>query len=204
MEMLVVGLILFIGVHSIRIFSPELRDSLIKKWGEKTYKGLYSLVSLLGFILLVIGFSGERWASPMVWEPPTFTKHIPISVMLPAMIFMVASQVPHNFIKEKMKHPMLISVKIWALAHLMANGRVVDLILFGTFLVWSVLCFRAARKWDRITQLEAIGLLPSAANAIDDKPSSISKNLIVLVLGIGAYAFLVFGGHFWLFGVSPI
>ena len=192
MELFILGLLLFLGSHSIRVFANGWRNHMLALLGEKMFKGLYSVASLVGFVLLVYGFSKIRWDSPVLWSPPVAMRHVAVLLMLPAMVLLVAGQVPHNAIKAKLGHPMVLSVKVWALAHLLANGRQADLILFGAFLIWSVLNFRAARQRDRL----------QAANG--DEPAATPNTARVVLIGVAVWAVLLFGGHTWLFAVSPI
>jgi uncharacterized membrane protein len=193
MELFIIGLILFLGSHSIRVFAEAWRQRMRDRLGEKFFKGFYSLVSIVGFVLLVYGFSKIRWDSPVLWVPPVALRHVAALLMLVAMVLLVAGQVPHNAIKAKLGHPMVLSVKVWALAHLLANGKQADVILFGAFLLWSVLNFRAARQRDR-----------SLALADDAVPAPTHNTWRVVLIGVAVWALLVFGGHTWLFAVSPL
>jgi len=192
MELFITGLVLFLGCHSSRVFAGDWRRRKLEQWGEKMFKGMYSLASLVGFVLLVYGFSQIRWDSPQIWSPPVAMRHIAAVLMLFAMVLLVAGQVPHNAIKSKLGHPMVLSVKVWALAHLLANGKQADLLLFGAFLLWSVLNFRAARQRDR--------LAAQSGSAVEATPNT----LRVVLIGVAAWAVLLFGGHTWLFAVSPL
>lgn len=192
MELFILGLVLFLGCHSVRVFAGSWRDQVLERMGEKWFKSMYSLASLVGFVLLVYGFSKIRWDSPQLWSPPLAMRHVAALLMLVSMVLLVAGQVPHNAIKAKLGHPMVLSVKVWALAHLLANGKQADVILFGAFLLWSVLNFRAARQRDR--------LAAQSGTPIEATPNT----LRVVLIGSGAWAVLLFGGHTWLFAVSPL
>ncbi len=133
----IIGLILFLGAHTLTS-QRELRASLIGAIGEGPYKGLYSLASLAGIVLIAWGFSTYRatgWVD--LWTPPRAMKHITIALMLPAIILVVASYL-RGKIYLAVKHPMLAGVKLWAFAHLLANGDLGSVILFGTVLAWAV------------------------------------------------------------------
>ena len=193
MMMLVVGLIIFLGIHVLPT-SPDVRDALKGRLGEGAYKGLFSVISLIGLVIIVFGYHKMQLnpgKNPLLWDPPTWTRHIAVLLMLPAMIFLVAAYIPSR-IRSALKHPMLVAIKIWALAHLIANGDVASFLLFGSFLAYAV--------YDRISVKRRGALGPLGAThsspAIND----------IYVVGIGAllYAALLFGGHGWLFGVSPI
>lgn len=192
MELFILGLVLFLGCHSVRVFAGSWRDQVLERMGEKWFKGLYSLISMVGFVLLVYGFSQIRWDSPQLWSPPVAMRHTAALLMWVSMVLLIAGQVPHNAIKAKLGHPMVLSVKVWALAHLLANGKQADVILFGAFLLWSVLNFRAARQRDR--------LAAQSGAPIEATPNT----LRVVLIGSAAWAVLLFGGHTWLFAVSPL
>jgi len=197
MALFLLGLCLFLGSHSVRIVAEDWRVATRMRLGEKMYKGVYSLAAIVGLVLMVYGFDQLRWDSPFVWTPPAALRHVAVLLMLVSMVLLVASQVPHNIIKARLHHPMVLSVKVWALAHLLANGRLVDLILFGAFLVWAVLDFRAARGRDRL-MAEAVHDLPP------EEAPVFPNNGRVVAIGVVVWLILLLGGHSWLFGVSPI
>lgn len=193
MMVLIVGLILFLGVHLIPT-SPELRDGLKERIGDTPYKIIFSLLSLVGLVVIVLGFHKLQLhpgKNPILWDPPVWTRHIAVALMLPAMIFLVASLIPSR-IRTAVRHPMLIAIKTWAFAHLIANGDLGALLLFGSFLAFAV--------YDRISvkRRGAQGPLGSA------QPSSPINDVAVVLLGVGLFAALLFGGHQWLIGVAPI
>lgn len=193
MMVLIVGLILFLGIHLVPT-SPELRDGLKERIGEIPYKIIFSLLSLVGLVVIVLGYHKLQLhpgKNPILWEPPIWTRHIAVALMLPAMILLVASVIPSR-IRTAVRHPMLIAIKTWAFAHLIANGDLGALLLFGSFLAFAV--------YDRISVKKrgAQGPLGSAA------PSSAINDVIVVVLGVALYAALLLGGHQWLIGVSPM
>lgn len=199
MALLILGLLLFLGAHSTRIFAESWRQATLARLGEKVYKGAYTLVSLVGLGLLMFGFDQVRWDSPMLWAPPVWAKHGAALLMLLSLVLLVCAYVPRNAIKAKLHHPMVLSVKVWALAHVLANPRTADLVLFGAFLVWSVLNFRAARQRDR---LAAASLGEEAA---DHEPVvSMASTWLAVGMGVALWAVLVWRGHAWLFGVSPL
>lgn len=188
---LICGLVLFLGCHSLRILPGEWRAGLVQRLGAGPYKGLYSLVSLIGFGLIIWGFGQARLDPVVVWQAPAVTRHIAVLLMLPALVLMVAAYVPGNVLKLKLHHPMVLSVKVWALAHLISNGTLADIVLFGAFLVWAVLDFRASRQRDRASPQEA-------------QPARPVSLVITLLLGAGLWAALLMGGHRLLIGVSPL
>ena len=138
----ILGLVIFLGAHSF-VTMRDRRAALIAKIGEWPYRGLFSLVSIVGIVLIAYGFASYRAAGLIVvWSPPAWTRHIVVTLMWPASIMFVAGYIPGN-IKRVLKHPVLVSVKTWAFAHLCANGDLGGIILFGAVLVWAV--------YDRIT-----------------------------------------------------
>jgi uncharacterized membrane protein len=193
MMVLIVGLVLFLAVHLLPT-QPELRDALKEQLGERVYKAIFSLLSLAGVIIIVLGYHKLQLhpgKNPVLWEPPVWTRHIAVALMLPAMILLVASLIPSR-IRLAVRHPMLAAIKIWALAHLLANGDLGAVLLFGSFLAFAI--------YDRISvkRRGALGPLGNAA------PKSPVNDVLVLVAGAALYAALLFGGHAWLIGVSPM
>ena len=201
MALLILGLVLFLGAHSTRIFAENWRQAILERLGEKAYIGVYTLVSLLGFGLMVFGFDQVRWDSPLLWAPPVWVKHAAALLMLLSLVLLASAYTPRNAIKAKLHHPMVLSVKVWALAHLLANPRLADVVLFGAFLLWSVLNFRAARQRDR---LAAASEQAGEGSAALQPEISISATWRAIGIGVVVWAFLLSRGHTWLFGVSPI
>lgn len=190
MEILVVGLVLFLGVHSARIFFEGARQRFIEQRGEKAWKGLYSLVSLAGFALILYGFGQARLDPGVVWTPPTGLRHAASLLVLLAFVLLAAAYVPGNQIRARVKHPMVLAVKVWALAHLLVNGRDYAVVLFAAFLVWAVLDFRAARARDR-------------AQGTQYPAGSMPRTLITVVVGGAMWAVFAFWAHAAWIGVRP-
>ena len=190
MTVLILGLILFLGAHSVRIFADGWRSAQIARRGAGPWKGLYTLVSLLGFGLIVWGYGLARQQPVALWTPPLWARHLAALLMLFSFILLVAAYVPRNGIKSWLHHPMVLSVKVWALAHLLANHTLADLLLFGSFLVWAVLDFRSARQRDR-------------AAATVYPHGTVAGTLITVIVGVLAWALFAFWAHAWLFGVRP-
>jgi uncharacterized membrane protein len=187
MSLLILGLLLFLGIHSTRVFADDFRSARIARMGEKGWKLAYTVLSLAGFVLICWGYSLARQQPVLLWSPPTWTRHLAVLLMLPSFILVIASQVPGNAIKHRLQHPMLLGTKLWALAHLLANGTLADLLLFGSFLLWAILTFRSARR-----RGPAHGRAPT-----------MSGTAIVLAVGIGLWLLFAFWAHRALFGVSP-
>ena len=201
MEMMILGLILFLGSHSLAIFAPARRRVWTEQLGQNAYKGIITALALIGLVLIVKGHDSALESITWGWAPPIFTKHIAVLLMLFACIFLASSFVPKNHIKAKLKHPMVLSVKVWAFAHFIANGEGANVILFGCFLVWAVLDFRSARKRDR--ESKESGLEDFGANATSALPK-LSSTLLSVVLGLVIWAALLVYLHNLLFGVYPI
>ena len=199
MAWLILGLVLFLGAHSVRIFADDWRSRTIEAWGEKTFKGIYAVVSLVGFYALIVGYSEARMQPFVIWHPPTATRHISVLLMLFASILLVATYIPRNHFKLRMGHPMILSVKVWALSHLLANGNLADLVLFGTFLAWSVLIFRVSRARDRANaaaqSMEELAQVPQA---------KLTATLAAFVLGALLWASITFHLHALVVGISPM
>ncbi len=195
MQWLIVGLVLFLGAHSTRIFAEGWRAGMVARLGEKGWKGLISVLSLAGFVLIIWGYGQARQTPVLVWTPPRGMNHLAALLTLIAFVLLAASQVPRNAIKARLRHPMVLGVKLWAFAHLLANGTLSALVLFGAFLVWAVLDFRAARGRDRAA---AVGELPAAP------PSSGLVTVAVVVVGVVAWAAFAFWAHGAWIGVRPL
>lgn len=191
MVWLVLGLVLFLGAHALRIVAPEGRQQLIDRMGEPGWKALVSVVSLAGLALIAWGYGQARLDPTVLWVPPLPMRHIAGLLMLVAFIMLVATYIPSNAIKAKLRHPMVLSVKVWAFAHLLSNGNLADVVLFGAFLLWAVLSFRSARQRDR-----ALAPAPLV--------STLGGTLLALAVGLLVWAAFAFGGHEWLIGVSPM
>ncbi len=189
MWFLVLGLFLFLGIHGLRIGGDGMRDGLLEHLGPAKFKILYSLVSVLGFAMLIYGFGMARDAPVLLWTPPPAMKHVAYLLTLVAMVLMAAAYVPRNAIKAKLHHPMVLSVKTWALAHVLANGMLAHLILFGSILLWSVLLFKASRTRDkRAPVVYASG--------------NWGSTILTLEIGIALWLVLVAWAHGWLIGVQ--
>ncbi len=187
---LIIGLIVFLGVHSVRIFADSWRTKQLARLGEMTWKGLYSLIAIVGFVLIVWGY-GEARATPIVlWDPPVWTRHVASLLVLFSFILIAAAYIPQTRIKVAVGHPMVLGVKLWAFAHLLANGTLADLILFGGFLVWAIADFIAARRRDRV------------AGTVTTK-GPVMRDVTAIVAGIVGWWVFAFYLHAWWIGVRP-
>ncbi len=187
MIVLVLGLILFLGIHSVRIFAPDWRDQRVAAMGEGPWKGVYSLISLAGLLLLIWGYGLARPDALFLYEPPAWVKHVVALAMLIALIILMVSLLPAGKMKPALKHPMLLSVKIWAVAHLAANGDLASILLFGAFLAWAVA--------DRISVKRRDAPIPAEG--------PIHWDIASIVAGVVIYLLFVWQLHQWLFGVLP-
>ncbi len=201
MTWLILGLVLFLGAHSTRIFAEGWRTKTIEAWGEKPFKGVYALVSLLGFYALIVGYAQVRLEPVVIWQPPIATRHVSVLLMLFASILLVATYIPANHFKVRLGHPMVLSVKVWALAHLLSNGNLADLILFGTFLAWSVMNFKSARARDRIQAEMQAQMSVESAQAASPQTSA---TLITVGVGAVLWGLITFVLHARVVGVSPL
>ncbi len=188
---LVLGLVLFLGAHSVRIVSEPTRAAFVARRGEQPWKGVVTVLSLAGFALLVWGYGLARQQPVVLWSPPRGMNHLAALLMAFSFVLLTAAYVPGNAIKARLHHPMVLGVKVWALAHLVANGTLADVVLFGAFLAWAVLDFRAARQRDR-------------AQGTVYAPGRAGPTVVAVVVGLVAYGVFVKWLHAWLIGVSPL
>lgn len=190
MLLLILGLGLFLGVHSVGYAAPRLRAAGIGRLGLSSWKILHALLSLVGFLLIVKGYVAARGDTVLFYAPPVWTRHLASLLMLPAFVLLVAAYVPGTWLKARFGHPMLLSTKLWALAHLLANGMLHDLLLFGSFLVWAVAGYVISRRRDRIA-----GRRTARAGWLRDA--------IALLIGVVLWAGFAMYLHARLIGIAP-
>lgn len=191
MEMLIMGLVLFLGLHSVRMGADHWRTQMLSLLGERGYKALYSAAAALGLALVVWGFSVARQDAATLWTPPVALRHSASLLTLAAFVLVTAAYVPANHFKVWLGHPMLAGTALWALAHLLANGKGVDVLLFGSFLVWAVLDFNACRRRDRAQQRTA--------------PAGTARGTaLAVVVGGALWVLFALVLHARLMGVSPL
>ncbi len=188
MTLLILGLILFFGIHSISIAARATRDGLLQRLGEGPWKGLYSLVALVGLVLIVLGYAAARQQPVLLYQPPTWMRHLSLLLLVPVFPLLIAPYL-QGHIKRVTKHPMLLATKLWATAHLLANGNLADVLLFGAFLLWAVA--------DRIS-LKRRGAVTTVASP------KVAHDAIALGVGLALYGWFLVQGHQWLMGVAPI
>ena len=189
MGIFLLGLILFLGIHTVSIVAPQWRAGRVARLGEGPWKGLYAGIAAVGLGLLIYGYGVARQAPVVLYTPPAALRDLALLVMLPVFPLLVAAYFPGR-IKAAAKHPMLLATKLWATAHLLGNGTLVDVLLFGGFLVWAVA--------DRIS----VKRRPRAN--VPGAPPRPYNDAIAVIVGLALYAVFVFGAHRWLFGVSPL
>lgn len=190
MTALILGLVIFLGVHSARIVADGWRADFIARRGPMAWKGLYSVLSLIGFVLLVWGYGQARQQPVVLWAVPKGAAHLASLLTLVSFVLLAAKEVPGNGIKARVHHPMTLGVKVWAFAHLLANNTLADLVLFGSFLAWSVATFVAARRRDR-----AAGTVYPAGQ--------LSRTLVTVAAGTALWLVFALWAHAWLIGVRP-
>jgi uncharacterized membrane protein len=190
MLLMIVGLLLFFGLHSLAIVAPYWRERMILFAGVGPWKGGTGVLSLIGFVLMLVGYAHAREMPSLLYVPPAWLRHITFLLMLPVFPLLFAAYLP-GWIKAKAKHPMLAAVKLWATAHLLAIGTLPDVVLFGSFLAWAVV--------DRISLKRRV-----VATQPRTTPPSRYNDLIAVVLGLALYVLFLFRLHLLLIGVSPL
>lgn len=191
MILLILGLILFLGIHTIQIAAPAQREAMIARMGLGPFRGLYSLVSIVGFVLIIWGFGLARADTVGVWSPPVWTRHLAIALNLVAFILLAVYGFPAGRIKAAIGHPMVTATVIWSAAHLLANGTLADIVLFGAFFVWAGADLVSLYARDR-------------AEGIVRQPKAPMNDLYAVILGVVLWAVFLLFLHRWLFGVSPL
>ncbi|WP_455212852.1 NnrU family protein [Kaarinaea lacus] len=189
MTILIVGLVLFLGTHSISIVASAWRDKIVTRMGLMSWQGVYSLIAITGFVLIIYGYGLARQDPTILYTPPTWLRHVSMLLLVFVFPLLLATYLPGR-IQKATKHPMLAATKIWAFAHLLANGALADVVLFGAFLVWAVV--------DRISMKRRTPL------PVPEASTSRFNDVIAIVLGLGLYVAFVLWLHTLLIGVSPI
>lgn len=189
MERLILGLAVFFGVHSISLLALSWRNRVAERLGGRTWQGIYSIAALFGFYLLVTGYGAARTSAAVLYASPPWFRYLAALLMLPVFTLVLASVLPGR-IRARARHPLLLATMLWTVAHLLTNGSVADLLLFGTFLVWSV----AVR-----TSLER-----RPARPMRTLPASAANDAIVVVGGLALYAIFILWLHARWFGVAPL
>ena len=189
MALLVLGLLIFLGVHSVSIVAPAWRNAQVQSLGDGRWKGIYALASAVGLVLIVVGFGQARQAPVWLYMPPLALRHVAALLMLPVFPLLLAAYLPGR-IHTVARHPMLLATKLWATAHLLANGTLAHVVLFGAFLAWAV--------------ADRISVKRRAARPAPGAPAGRWNDLIAVIGGLVLYGATVGFGHLWLIGVSPL
>ena len=190
MALLIAGLIVLLGMHSVRVFADPWRTRMIARMSLGRWKLLYSVVSLVGLLMVIEGFGQARESMVLLWVPPIGMRHFAGLLVLIAFILLVAAYIPRNVFKARLHHPMLIGVKLWAFAHLLANGALTHVLLFGALLLWSAIALRAAAQLDR-----AVGTVYAAGTT--------AGTVSCALAGAALWALTAFWLHGVLIGVRP-
>jgi uncharacterized membrane protein len=189
MGVLVLGLVLFIGVHSVAIVAPRWRERMVARLGELPWKVGYSVVAIVGLVLIVWGYGQARMDPVVLYSPPVWMKHVSLLLLLPVFPLLLATYFPGR-IQSATRHPMLAAVKLWALAHLLSNGMLADVILFGVFLAWAV--------------ADRISVNRRTPPSVPRLPVWKANDAIAVVGGLALYVAFINPLHLWLFGVPPV
>ncbi len=189
MSVLVLGLVIFLGVHSLSIVNWRWRDRMVARMGEGPWMGLYSLAAVAGLVLVVQGYGMAREAPVVLYVPPVWLRHVTAALMLPMFPLLLAAYLPGR-IRSATRHPMLAAVLLWAIAHLLANGTVADVLLFGGFFVWAA--------------ADRISLMRRPQPAVPGAPPTAANDIVAIVAGLGLYVAFVLWLHAWLIGMPVV
>ena len=187
MLQLLIGIVLFFGAHSASIVALPVRDRMVAS-SETAWKAVYALASIAGIVLMVRGYAELRATPTVLYATPYWMRHVAALLLLPVFVFFIAPYFPGR-IKTALKHPQLVAVKLWAVAHLLVNGMLADVVLFGSFLAWAV--------------VDRISLKRRPQRPLPGAPESAANDVIIVVVGLALYAVFAFWAHAWLFGVRP-
>ncbi|MEX6508386.1 NnrU family protein [Jiella sp. M17.18] len=191
MDILVAGLIVFLGLHSLRIFFEGGRATALARLGEARFKGAYSVLSLIGLVLLVYGYGVARDNAVALYDPPTGLRHLTLALVPIAFILVASAYGPIGHIKAAVRHPMVLGVALWAFGHLLSNGTSADVVLFGASFVWALLDY-------------ASSLRRTAREGTEPVAKGVRGDIGAVVIGLVLAGIFVGGLHRWLFGVSPL
>jgi uncharacterized membrane protein len=191
MILLILGLVIFLGIHSINIFAEDWRRRQILHFGVQGWKGAYALASLVGLILIIVGFGDARMTPVLLYAPSNWLRYLNILWTLIAFVLVTAAYTPRNNLKARIGHPMLAGVAIWAFGHLLAIGMLSDVVLFGAFLVWALTDFVVSRARDR-----RLGTVYPVGTREGD--------VTTIVVGVIIWIAFAFWLHRWLIGVDPL
>jgi uncharacterized membrane protein len=187
MNLLITGLIIFFAVHSISIVNDNWRNRMVERMGELPWKGLYGVLAIIGFLLIIWGYAEARQHEQIIlYTPAPWLRDLSMLLLIPVFPLLFATYLPGR-IQATTHHPMLVATKLWALAHLLANGALIDLLLFGSFLLWAV--------------ADRISLKRRQPHPLPQIPASPVNDVLALVLGLAVYGAFLYWLHGWLFAV---
>ena len=191
MQLMIYGLLVFLGVHLLPLLAPRWRERQIARLGEKRWKGLFALVALAGLVLVCWGFGRARELPLALYAPPPALRHGTALFTLVAFVLVAAAYVPRNHIKAALAQPMLLGVVVWASGHLLATGLLYDVVLFGAFLSWALLLALALRQRDRLA-------------GVRYPPGTLRGDALTVLAGVIGWVIVAFWLHRWLIGVDPM
>jgi uncharacterized membrane protein len=189
MNSLIAGLVIFFGVHSIAIVADGWRQRMIDRMGAWPWKGLYSVIAAVGLVLIISGYAIARQEPVVLYSPPAWMRYVTVVLMIPVFPLLFATYLPGR-IQSATRHPMLVATKLWALSHLLVNGTLADILLFGAFLVWA--------------GADRVSLKRRAEPWVPRLPRSAANDIIAVVGGLGVYVVFTLWLHMRLIGVSPL
>lgn len=188
LAILLIGLVLFLGVHSLRMLAPQWRERQIESSGKNAWQGIYSVVSLASLAIVIYGYAYYQPQAPIIYVTPDWMRHLAFLFMAVSFVSMMIGNLPTGRLKPVLKHPMLLAVMIWAFTHLLVNGDLASIVLFGSLLAWSV--------WNRIAVSHREEVSPQAGPVIYD--------FAAIVSGLVIWALFVWKLHEWLIGVPLV
>jgi len=188
MTQLIAGIAVFFGIHSISVFALPLRDRLAAK-SDIGWKLFYSVLSLIGLVLMIRGYAELRSAPSVLYTTPFWLRHVAAVLLLPVFILFFAPYFPGR-IKTATKHPQLFAVILWSVSHLLINGMLADVLLFGSFLLWAIMVWASMSR--------------RPTRAVPGAPPSKLNDIILVVIGLGLYALTIYWLHEWMTGIKPV
>jgi uncharacterized membrane protein len=191
MTALILGLVLFLGLHCTRMVADGARSRFIAQHGERAWRGLYSLGSGIGLVLIVWGFAQARGAPVVLWSPPEWMGPVTSALTLVGIVLIAAAYVPRNVFKAWLGHPMVLGTLVWAFGHLLSTRTLADLLLFGGFVLWAAWCYRSLRARDRAAGRQAA-------------PGRLLPTAIAVVAGAALWFMFGYWLHGPLIGVRPL
>ncbi len=192
MAILILGIVIFLGIHLVKSFAPGVRAAVMARGGKGLWMAIHGGSALIGLCLIAYGFDASRATSGLLYNPPKFLTHIALTLLLIATICLVAAYLPAGKIRTATKHPAVLAIKIWALSHLLCNGETNSVLLFGTFLAWGVILRISMKRRFRAGEITYPPFV------------SYRYDLIAIVLGLAVYGVIVWKLHELVIGVAPV